>query len=497
MAILIIFIQIFLCISSQDRLVFVYTHFRHGARGPTELNDNYKDLLEESWENTGELTGVGERMHYLLGFRNRIRYIKNQTFLSEKYDPHEILIYSSDSNRTLVSCSSHLQGLYPQRDLNGKKLSDSQINLANPQVDMDYEEINQEKKNLGNYALPYSMILAPIRTIKDDEKKFHLHKIKGCGELRDKITKQNKENIIYLNETIETFNEKYGERLNKFYNESKKYSYSNVNDFCSNVLTAYADSRELTQFKKLGFDLDEINDFCWEYHKNKYLYEMNGDDDKIWAHIDSSLMMKEVMYYMKRRLDADITEENEDDDIRDYSRPRMIIFSGHDTSLSSNEIFILYALGLNINENYLTPKFASQLALEVKAKNNQKTSKYSDYYVSGYFDKKEIFNLSADEFIDKIEKEIWSEDKIDEYCGLNKNESNESYNNSTKSYRKDKAKTAYKVLMIVFICLSTILLISTIFLGYKLYKLTNISRKPNSNNNENVVESTTHENFKV
>ena len=92
-------------------------------------------------------------------------------------------------------------------------------------------------------------------------------------------------------------------------------------------------------------------------------------------------MMKEVMYYMKRRLDADITEENEDDDIRDYSRPRMIIFSGHDTSLSSNEIFILYALGLNINENYLTPKFASQLALEVKAKNNQKTSKYSDYYV--------------------------------------------------------------------------------------------------------------------
>ena len=338
---------------------------------------------------------------------------------------------------------------------------------------MDYEEINQEKKNLGNYSLPYNMIVAPIRMIKDNEKKFHLHKIKGCEELRDKISKQNKENIIYLNETIETFNEKYGERINIFYNESKKYSYSNVNDFCSNVLTAYADSRECTEFKKLGFELDEMNDFCWEIQKNKYLYEMNGDDGKIWAHIDSSLMMKEVIYYMKRRLDADITEENEDDDIKDYSRPRMIIYSGHDTSLSSNEVFILYALGFNVNENYLAPKFASQLALEVKAKNNQKTSKYSDYYVLGYFDKKEIFNLSADEFIDKIEKEIWSEDKIDEYCGLNKNASYPSYNYSTKFNGKDKAKNAYKILMIIFICLSAILLISTIYLGYKLYKITN------------------------
>lgn len=64
MAILIILIQIFSCISSQDRLVFVYTHFRHGARCPTKLDDNYKDLLKESWANIGELTGVGERMHY-------------------------------------------------------------------------------------------------------------------------------------------------------------------------------------------------------------------------------------------------------------------------------------------------------------------------------------------------------------------------------------------------------------------------------------------------
>ena len=54
-----------------NRLVFLYTHFRHGARGPTELDDNFNDKLGEKWESLGELTGVGERMHYLLGLRNR------------------------------------------------------------------------------------------------------------------------------------------------------------------------------------------------------------------------------------------------------------------------------------------------------------------------------------------------------------------------------------------------------------------------------------------
>ena len=83
-------------ISQNNRLVFLYTHFRHGARAPMDLDDNYTDLVKEKWDNPGELTGIGQRMHYLLGLRNRIKYIKNETFLNETFDPHEILIYSSN-----------------------------------------------------------------------------------------------------------------------------------------------------------------------------------------------------------------------------------------------------------------------------------------------------------------------------------------------------------------------------------------------------------------
>ena len=474
---LLIFLQLFYFINSQDRLVFLYTHFRHGARAPTKLNDNFTDLIKEYWDNPGELTGVGERMQYLLGFRNRIRYIKNQNFLSEKFDPHEILIYSTNYNRTLVSCYSQLQGLYPQVDSKGEPLSQGQINNAIPQVDLSNNDIQKEIINLGNYSLPYNMILAPVRMINDNEKKAHIHKLDGCDKKKDEINEQNIKNNIYIAQDVNNFNKKYEDQINKLFNtKNKKYSYKEISDLCGSVLPAYTDSRECSELKNAGFDLDDINNYCWEHHRVKYLYENHGDEGKLLAHADSSKTMQEVLFYMKRRLDADITEINEDENIKDYSRPRMIMLSGHDTSLASNEIFLIYALGLNENETFMTPKFASQLALEVKTKKEGKTSSYSDYKVVGYFNDKEIFNFSADEFIKKVEKNIWSDEQIDEFCGIN---------NNSADYSTDNAKNAYKILMVISIFIAAFFIGTTIYLGYKLSKINKISQIQNNNDVNN------------
>ena len=465
---IIIFFKIFYFISSKDRLVFLYTHFRHGARAPTKVNKNLYDNLKEYWTNPGELTGVGQRMLYLLGLRNRIKYIKNQQFLSEKFDAHEILIYSSDYNRTLVSCSSQLQGLYPQKDLKGEILNNDQIDIAYPRVNINYDEIIEEIKNLGNYSLPYNMILSPVRMISNNDRKFHMHKLEGCDKVKDEITQKNIEHITYISEEVKKFNEKYGKRLNHYYNtENIIYTYDDISVVCDSVVPAYADARKCTEFKNAGFDLEEMNEYCWGFFRIKHLYEIHGDDEKIYAHIEASRMLREVLYYMKRRLDADITEENEDENIKDYSRPRMLMISGHDTTVSSDEIILIKALGLNENETFVSPKFSTQLALEVKAKNSGKTSKYSDYYVVGYIDDKEIFNFPADEFIDKVEKELWSDDKIDEVCEFNKDKNNDDSNNHDNN---DRSKT-YKTLMIIFIIISFIFILSTIYLGYKYSKL--------------------------
>lgn len=125
-AIILLFLNciLFAIADTDEKLIFLITHYRHGARAPNNLDDNFLDTLKEKWTNPGELTGIGERMHYLLGFRNRKRYIEEKHFLSEKYDPHEILIYSSFYNRTLVSAASQLQGFYPQNEGLGETLTE-------------------------------------------------------------------------------------------------------------------------------------------------------------------------------------------------------------------------------------------------------------------------------------------------------------------------------------------------------------------------------------
>ena len=60
----------------KDELLFVFELFRHGARGPLSLNSNNQDTYGEKWDSPEQLTNVGRRMHYILGYRNHKRYIE-------------------------------------------------------------------------------------------------------------------------------------------------------------------------------------------------------------------------------------------------------------------------------------------------------------------------------------------------------------------------------------------------------------------------------------
>ena len=199
---ILIYLFYFSIADGDDRLVFLYTHFRHGARAPMDIKNDYTDLLGEKWTNPGELTGMGQRMHYLLGLRNRMRYIEKEKFISEKYDAHEMLIYSSNLNRTMLSASSQLQGLYPQSSKKGEILTEAQEKAAVPQVDVDCDEINNEIKALNKSALPYYMTLAPVRMVNDNDKKMNVYDLKDClkKEIKSKkkIEKQSQKHLISL-----------------------------------------------------------------------------------------------------------------------------------------------------------------------------------------------------------------------------------------------------------------------------------------------------------
>ena len=273
---------------------------------------------------------------------------------------------------------------------------------------------------------------------------------------------------------VEKFNKEYAESFNKYYKKEKaEFNIIEINNICAHCLCDYVENRKMQAFKdKTGINLDKFKDDCLSLAKMIYIYGFHGDKERIYSHVESSKFLRELLFYMKRRLDADITEINEDSNITDYSRPRYIIKSGHDITVSTDIVLFLKALGLDIKTKLTYPKFASQFALEVRT-NLSKCNSYSDYNDVGIHDNKEIFNINAYEFINKVEKEIWTDKQVDDYCEMN------SENNKDEN----KIKLVYYILLVVFICLTVAFMISTIVLWVKLRKSKNsipLSGNPDS-----------------
>ncbi|XP_065317570.1 prostatic acid phosphatase-like isoform X2 [Gordionus sp. m RMFG-2023] len=87
--------------------------YRHGDRSPVWVypNDRYDKTY---WSNgLGQLTKVGIQQEYILGTLIKNRYTNNSQFLNTSYKSEEIIIRSTDVDRTLMSAQSVLTGLYP------------------------------------------------------------------------------------------------------------------------------------------------------------------------------------------------------------------------------------------------------------------------------------------------------------------------------------------------------------------------------------------------
>ena len=109
---LIIIISKLIIFSKSDKLIFAGLHFIPGVKSPFKQDSKGNDLLEINWSSKGELTSSGKKMNYLLGVKNRQRYINKYKLLSETLDPSELDIYNSDDDIAMQSVKLQLQGLY-------------------------------------------------------------------------------------------------------------------------------------------------------------------------------------------------------------------------------------------------------------------------------------------------------------------------------------------------------------------------------------------------
>ena len=459
---LIFIIFILINLSNSDKLIFVSTHFRHGARAPMKVDSNYMDHVKEKWTSPGELTAVGQRMHYILGLRNRHRYITDTYhFLSETFDSHEILVYSSAFNRTILSAYAQLQGLYPEDEQLGLTLNEQQENLAIPEIKYDFPEIIEKIQKIKGSSMPNLMTLIPVRMINNNEKKITLYDIDECETKRDKIKEKNRKTLPIIINMEKEFNDKYGDILNVFYGEEKKYEFSFMNRFCDGVISGITEARPLSELRETGINIEEIQEYCFIVQRMNYQEYILGDDEHILAPLESSKLMREIIHYMKKRIDIDINQEKVEEEYLGYSRPKMLMISGHDSTISCHEMFILNSLGYS-DDYFRLAKYGAQLALEVTRKDvpvdQVKKMTYKDYTLNYYFNDELLFKISVDEFIKKIEAKLWTDEQIDKFCG----------------FKTNKDNNLNSMQLMIGIILSTLVLIlatSTIILSIKLINL--------------------------
>lgn len=95
---------------ATEKALFAIDVIRHGDRTPIVSLPSAKHVLLEGH---GQLTAKGMQQEFLLGVAFRKRYIDQYHLLPSKYSPETMQVRSSDFDRTLMSATSLLMGLYP------------------------------------------------------------------------------------------------------------------------------------------------------------------------------------------------------------------------------------------------------------------------------------------------------------------------------------------------------------------------------------------------
>ncbi len=407
----------------SKKLIFVLTHFRHGARAPVSLDENNYDLFKQKWLYPGELTVVGQRMHYLLGRHNHERYINQMNFLSKNLNSNEIYILSTNFNRTIQSALAQFQGLYYLNSSFNDRINDNQKNFSNPPINITKDIQNEiNKLNLINSALPQFLQTIPIHIINNTEHEMEIYDVSYCVDKVIEYANINFESDLFKNFTND-FNNKFSKSFNKLLNQIGNYSIPYIIDLCDQFISDIYDGRNLNYLEYFyNIKLNDLENYCLEFGRINSFFSLITDNDTNLLFSMMTPFFRELLNYMKNRINLDINNITNNNSI-----PKFVMYSGHDASLGSMETFIIKAFNITDENFFVNPIYASSCFFEVYKNDNSSNKKfldYSDYIVDYIFNDKLMKSWNFNEFYKTINSKLWSRQQIYNYCE-NKESNNE------------------------------------------------------------------------
>ena len=245
-----------ICVSAES--VFVSQLTSEGAR-----SNNGPNAFEKKWPfGDNEVTSMGLRQHYLVGYDLKTNYAKNLG-LEEIYSPWQVAIRSTNHNVTLMGAQSELEAIFPPNVR--PDLRDVQAKLAIPPGDV--ELIAEDIKALQNKIMPKNFQTLPIHSMDFDKDTVLMGT--WCSKIHDINAK-----AIQDEKWVAEIENTYKDALAAFRNFVKKDNLS-VHQIYSYMDSVYASKFNLDDIGALSTVYDDLMKFRFAYL------------EKFWSSIES------------------------------------------------------------------------------------------------------------------------------------------------------------------------------------------------------------------
>jgi len=442
----------------SEKILFAFQINRHGGRAPHYGVINGEDMYKEKWIENKELSSMGRRQLYLLGVKVRKKYYKKYGLISSEYNPQEIYIRSTDTNRTIESIYSYLQGLYPSGS--GPIIKDNVYenkSIIYPPNKKYYEKfdriIDDYNMNNNKTSLPYQMSIEPIHIFYAPDHEFELYNPDLCPSLRAQYEKQNERQEIkdFADKLISETNNLFFDLEPKAKNNSYFHDFWQLYNFTENII---ADKFDVRDFNKLKNQFPYVNDELIDklYSKSKQFIVEDSLYTNKWINLSivgTSYTMHSLLNWMDKAINSYKNGKNE-------NYIKFVIYSAHDSSIANLEGFMYYAFNLSIEFTEFADCRFFELCVDDEGK-------FFVKYLKA--DNTEKLKMNYDEFKNIVNNKTWSDEQVSEFCKFNDNKNNKDDENN-----KDTDDTKYSyIILIVLGCLNGILIgiLIFIFIWYK------------------------------
>ena len=400
-------------IEENEKLLFVWEHFRHGARDPYIKIDpkTWIDFIGVQWKSQGELNSIGLRSHYLLGAATRKRY---DNFLSKTFDCNEISIISTDSNRTIMSAMANLQGIY--KNFTTPNLTYSQINNSIMRnFNETYQiEINKKIDELKDSYIQNGISIMPIHLFNNYNLIFKLNDAGFCpGIKKYKDEAKNSEEVKKMvDEFYKYTNDTYGKYIFDFMNvsgvERPNYlweysdSYTNLYYICDAYIADYISGREMTHIKETKINMEEFYYHALKHSKMDTYYVEYGIPPTKAPYVAVSPMFRSIFNYMERRI---YLNEHDSYDSINSSSPKYVIYSGHDSTVGAVDVFLEAEFNITPDD----PEYTTSQYFELWRNE-------TGYYIKYLINQREKATYKFEEFKKMINEKTFSKEEVEEIC---------------------------------------------------------------------------------